>query len=206
MCTFIVNIKGRGGHSSEPHKTIDPITIANQLCGALNMLIPREVNPESFATMTVGVINAGTASNIIPETAELQISIRTLSPEAYDHLMKRVPEVIEHYVKAWRGDFEVRIMTTPSTVCDGEFSDELFPFIAEIVGADNIMTVPPMKGAEDFGYVTKLAPSLYAMLGAGKPGSYPLHNPNTVIDEGALAIGTAILVNCVLGWLNEHKK
>ena len=78
MATFIIKIQGKGGHSSEPQKTVDPVNIANQLCGALNMLIPREVDPEAFATMTVGALNGGKASNIIPDTAEIMVSFRTL--------------------------------------------------------------------------------------------------------------------------------
>ena len=71
MATFIISIQGKGGHSSEPQKTVDPVNIATQVCSALNMLIPREVDPEAFATMTVGALNGGRASNIIPDTAPL---------------------------------------------------------------------------------------------------------------------------------------
>ena len=105
MATFIVSIQGKGGHSSEPQKTIDPVNIATQVCSALNVLIPREVDPEAFATMTVGALNGGRASNIIPDTAEIMVSFRTLSPEAYDHLSERIPEILDHYIKAWRGTY-----------------------------------------------------------------------------------------------------
>ena len=95
MATFIISIQGKGGHSSEPQKTVDPVNIATQVCSALNMLIPREVDPEAFATMTVGALNGGRASNIIPDTAELMVSFRTLSPEAYDPLLVRLPEILD---------------------------------------------------------------------------------------------------------------
>ena len=204
MATFIISIQGKGGHSSGPQKTVDPVNIATQVCSALNMLIPREVDPEAFATMTVGALNGGRASNIIPDTAEIMVSFRTLSPEAYDHLLVRIPEILDHYVSAWHGTYTTRVLKTPSTVCDAAFSEEIVPFAAEILGAENVRPVPPMKGAEDFGHVTRLVPGFYAFMGAGSPEGYPLHNPNMVLDESAFALGTAILVNSAVGWLTRH--
>ena len=204
MATFIISIQGKGGHSSEPQKTIDPVNIATQVCSALNMLIPREVDPEAFATMTVGALNGGHASNIIPDTAEIMVSFRTLSPEAYDHLIERIPEILDHYVAAWHGTYTTRVLKTPSTVCNPEFSAELVPFVEEILGQGNVKPVPPMKGAEDFGHVTRLVPGFYAFMGAGAPDHYPLHNPNMVLDESALPLGAAILANCAVEWLNKH--
>ncbi|MEG2119453.1 MAG: M20 family metallopeptidase, partial [Pseudoflavonifractor sp.] len=192
MATFLVNIQGKGGHSSEPHKTIDPLNIADQICHGLNLLIPREVDPEAFATLTVGALRSGTASNIIPDTADLMISFRTLSPDAYEHLMVRIPELLDHYVKAWRGTYEVRILKTPSTVCNPEFSAELIPFATQILGKEQICAIPPMKGAEDFGGVTREVPGFYAHLGAGSAESAPLHNPNLMLDERAFALGSAL--------------
>lgn len=204
MATFVISIKGRGGHSSEPQKTIDPVNIATQLCSALNLIIPREVDPEAFATLTVGSLHGGHASNIIPETAEIMVSFRTLSPQAYDHMVERVPEIIDHYVKAWRGTYEIRTLKTPSTVCDPVFSQELVPFAAQILGEENIKPVPPMKGAEDFGHVTRQVPGFYAFMGAGTPGGYPLHNPNMLLDESSFVLGSAVLANCAIEWLKKH--
>lgn len=204
MATFIVSIQGKGGHSSEPQKTVDPVNIANQVCSALNMLIPREVDPEVFATLTVGALNGGRASNIIPDTAEIMVSFRTLSPETYDHLTERIPEILDHYIKAWRGTYQVRVLKTPSTVCDPEFSAEIASYAGEIVGGENVRPVPPMKGAEDFGHVTRHVPGFFAFMGTGKPDGYPLHSPNMVLDENGFAIGTAILANSAAEWLRRH--
>ena len=105
---------------------------------------------------------------------------------------------------AWHGTYSVRALKTPSTVCDPDFSAELVPYVEEILGAGNVKPVPPMKGAEDFGHVTRLVPGFYAFMGAGSPEGYPLHNPNMVLDESALPLGSAILANCAVKWLNEH--
>ena len=114
------------------------------------------------------------------------------------------PEILDHYVSAWRGAYTTRVLKTPSTVCDAAFSEEIVPFAAEILGAENVRPVPPMKGAEDFGHVTRLVPGFYAFMGAGSPEGYPLHNPNMVLDESAFALGAAILVNSAVGWLTRH--
>ena len=204
MATFLISIHGQGGHSSEPQKTVDPVHIATQVAAALNLIIPREVDPEAFATLTVGALNGGRASNIIPDSAELMVSFRTLSPPAYDHLVARIPEILEHYVAAWRGTYDVRVLKTPSTVCDPVFSQEIVPFAAQVLGADSIRPVPPMKGAEDFGHVTKHVPGFYAFLGAGAPEGYPLHNPNMLLDEDAFVLGSAVLANCAVEWLRSR--
>ena len=84
----------------------------------------------------------------------IMVSLRTLSPEAYDHLLVRIPEILDHYVSAWRGAYTTRVLQTPSTVCDAAFSEEIVPFAAEILGAEKTSgPSPPMKGAEDFGHV-----------------------------------------------------
>lgn len=205
MATFQITIHGKGGHSSEPHKTIDPLNVAQQICGALNMLIPREVDPEAFATMTVGAFNSGTASNIVPDSAEVKVSFRTLSTEAYDHLVKRIPEIFEHYTAAWHTTYSTIVLQTPSTVCSPDFSREIVPFAEEILGSGSLKLVPPAKSAEDFGYVTQQVPSFFGFLGAGAPGNYPLHNPNMVLDEKVFASGAAILANSAYEWLKLHR-
>lgn len=204
MATYIVRIQGKGGHSSEPQKTVDPVLIASQLTNALNLIVPQEVDPETYVTLTVGMLKSGSASNIIPDQAELGISFRTRTPEVYEHLLKRIPEVVEHYVKAWRGTYELMELKTPSTICDPAFSQEIVASAAEILGAENIEPQPPFAGTEDFAYVSQRVPSFYAQLGAGRPDNYPMHNPNMVLDEAALPIGSAILAHAAVEWLGRH--
>lgn len=101
--TFILKIKGKGGHSSQPQLCVDPLMIMNQVYQAVNLLVTRETDPAAMVALTCGVAKGGTAVNIIPEEAQLHIGVRTLNMEAAEHLKKRIPEVIDHYVKAWRG-------------------------------------------------------------------------------------------------------
>lgn len=202
--TFIVKIKGKGGHSSQPQLCVDPLMIMNQIYQAVNLLAGREADPSATVALTCGVAKGGTAVNIIPNEAELHIGVRTLDVEAGEHLTRRIPELIDHYVKAWRGEYELTVFHTPCTYSDGELCRELLPYIGEITGEDALRQIPPMSGTEDFGYVTRNVPGMFVFLGAGKPGNAPLHSPLMVLDEDALPIGAAIHANAAVSWLNAH--
>ena len=204
--SFIVNIQGKGGHSSTPQLSIDPLMIANQIYTAANMLMTREVDPKATATLSAGVLRSGTAVNILPDTATLQMGMRTYDKEARAHILERLPQIIDHYVKAWRGDYELVTFNCPCTYTDDTVSHELLPAIAEIVGEENISNTGPMAGTEDFSYVAEAVPSMFICLGAGGPDQYPHHNPRMVLDESVFFQGAAIHANCAMEWLNKHGK
>ena len=203
--TFILKITGKGGHSSQPLLCVDPLMIMNQVYQAVNLLLTRETDPAAMATLTCGVAQGGTAVNIIPDTAELHIGIRTLDVEASEHLRKRVPEIIDFYVKAWRGDYELTTFHTPCTYTDEKLCRELVPYIQEIAGTDKLKQIPPMTGTEDFGYITQEVPGMFLFLGAGKPGNAPLHNAHMVLDEEVFSEGAAIYANVAVSWLRGNK-
>lgn len=203
--TFIVKIRGQGGHSSAPHLTVDPVMIANQLYMALNLLPGRETDPRETVALTIGRLAGGSAANIIPDGAEMQIGVRTFNMEIRDHLAKRIPEMIEHIVKAWRGDYEMNIFYCPLTYNSPELCGELLPFINEAAGAENVREESkPMAGTEDFGYISQRIPSMFLWLGAGKRGSAPLHNPAMILDESVFWKGSSILANCAAEWLAKR--
>ena len=204
--SFIVNIQGKGGHSSTPQLSIDPLMIANQIYTAANMLMTREVDPKATATLSAGVLRSGTAVNILPDTATLQMGMRTYDKEARAHILERLPQIIDHYVKAWRGDYELVTFNCPCTYTDDTVSHELLPYIGEIVGDGNIEMTGPMAGTEDFSYVAEAVPSMFICLGAGGPDQYPHHNPRMVLDESVFFKGAAIHANCAMEWLNKHGK
>lgn len=204
--TFIVNIRGKGGHSSAPHECVDPLMIMNQLYQAVNLLAAREVDPEAMVALTCGVAKGGTAVNIIPETAQLQIGVRTLDVKSRKHLLERIPQIIDAYVKAWRGDYELTCFHTPNTYSDDEFCDALLPYIREVVGPDNVIAAPPMKATEDFGYITEQVPGMYLSLGDGEADWAPMHNPWMMLKEEAFAKGAAIYANCAAEWLRLQAK
>ena len=202
--TFILKIRGKGGHSSQPQLCVDPLMIMNQIYQAVNLLATREADPAAMVALTCGVAKGGTAVNIIPDEAELHIGLRTLDVTAADHLKKRIPEIIDHYVKAWNGEYDLTVFHTPCTYSDEELCKELVPAIGDITGADRIRQIPAMTGTEDFGYVTKEVPGMFVFVGAGAPGNAPLHSPKMVLDEDVLPLGAAIYANTAVQWLEKH--
>jgi len=199
MDTFMLKVKGKGGHSSMPHQSIDPNIIASQIYTALNLLPTREISPKETVALTAGRISGGTAANIIPDTADMQIGCRTFNVDVRNHLYMRIPEMIDHYVKAWRGEYDLTIFSTPSTYTNEELCDELLPFIKEVVSGNNVIeNTTPMSGTEDFSYVSEKIPSVFLKLGAGNSNAYPMHNPNMILNEGVFVRGTAIMANCAI--------
>lgn len=206
MDTFIIKIKGKGGHSSTPQECVDPLMIANQLYTTLNLLACREVDPRETVALTAGKCGGGTAANVIPDTAELQVGVRTFQRDVTAHMIRRIPEIVEHTVKMWRGAYEILPFHTPSTFTDEDLCEELKPFIAEVIGDENVTTVPCLAGTEDFGYVSEQVPSMFAYLGVGGPDAAPMHNPSMVVDEDMLPYGAAIHANVAIKWLEQNQR
>lgn len=143
---------------------------------------------------------------MIPDTAEFQVAARTFNRDVTKHLTQRIPEITEHVVKMWRGEYDMISFHTPSAYNDENLCQELEPFIGEIMGADNVVQLPCMAGTEDFGYVGEEVPSMFATIGVGGKDAAPMHNPNMVIDEDMLPYGAALHANVAINWLKNHKK
>ncbi|HJA66152.1 MAG TPA: amidohydrolase [Candidatus Mediterraneibacter cottocaccae] len=202
--SFILKIHGKGGHSSQPQLCVDPLMIMNQVYQAVNLLVTRETDPAAMVALTCGVAKGGTAVNIIPEEAELHIGVRTLDVAAANHLNRRIPELIDHYVKAWGGTYGLTVFHTPCTYTDEKLCRELVPYIGMITGEEKVHQIPPMTGTEDFGYVTENVPGMFVFIGAGAPGNAPLHSPHMVLDEDVLPVGAAVYAMASVSWLEEH--
>lgn len=204
--TFILKVHGKGGHSSQPQLCTDPLMVANQVYQALNVLVGRETDPAAMVALTCGVMKGGTAVNIIPGEAELHIGVRTLDVAAAEHLRQRIPQLIDHYVKAWGAQYDLTVFHTPCTWTDEALCRQLVPALCGIAGQQNVRQIPPMTGTEDFGYVTRDVPGMFAFIGAGKPGNAPLHSPHMVLDEEVLPIGAAVYAQVAASWLNQAGK
>lgn len=200
--TLVVKIRGKGGHTSTPNLCVDPLMIANQVYTAVNLFMTREVSPQVSATLSVGVIRGGTAANIIPSYAEIQMGIRTYENEARAHILERLPQIIDHYVKAWRGEYEIATFNCPCTFTDADLVQELLPAMEPV--ADRILPAPPMSATEDFGYVAEQVPSAFLILGGGGPGAAPLHSSQMILDERAFNKGAALYASCAIHWLQQH--
>lgn len=204
MDTYIVDIQGYGGHSSQPHKTIDANMIMNQLYTSLNLLLTREAAPDASVTFSVGAMSGGTVTNVIPDKAVLQGNMRSYDQETRDHLCKRIPEMIHHVVKAWRGEYSITEFHTPTTYNNPDFIDAIIPALEEIVGAENIFDHGVMSGSEDFSYISQEVPSAFIVLGTGKEGEAPVHNPRMHQNEEMFKYGAALHANVAIEWLKQQ--
>lgn len=202
---FFLKVQGKGGHSSEPHKAIDPLMIVNSVYMHLNSLVGKEVDPKEMAVLVVGKMGGGTAANIIPDNAHLDATLRTYNPDVRNHLFKRIPEIIDATVKMMRGTYELETISTPALYNDESLCERIAPFVKEVLGEQNLeVNKDPLAGTEDFSYISNLVPTMFMWAGANGLGdcNYPLHNPNVVLDEGVIPLGVAVVVNAAINWIN----
>jgi hippurate hydrolase len=206
MDTYIIEVQGNGGHSSQPHKTIDANMIMNQLYTSLNLLFTREVDPTSSVTFSIGAMGGGTVTNVIPDKAVLQGNMRSYDQQTRDHLCGRIPEMIDHVVKAWRGNYAIVDFHTPTTYNDPNLLDEIMPALEEIVGVDYVTDLGTLGGSEDFSHISQAVPSAFVVLGTGKEGEAPVHNPRMHQKEEIFKYGAALHANVAMEWLKAQRK
>lgn len=196
---FQVTVTGKGGHASAPHNAIDPVPAAAAMVGALQTMITRQVSVFEPAVLTVGRIAAGTTNNIIPEFAELEGTIRTLSERTRALVRAELPKVCEHVGAAHGCKVSADIEPGyPVTVNDDESAAAFLRLSAEVLGADRAERMPdPIMGAEDFSYVLQRIPGTFAFVGACPPGvdptaAAPNHSNRARHDESAMPTGVAM--------------
>lgn len=204
MDTYIIEIQGNGGHSSQPHKTIDANMIMNQLYTSLNLLLTREADPRANVTFSIGAMGGGTVTNIIPDKASLQGNMRSFDQKTRDHLCNRIPEMIDHIVKAWRGEYTYTDFHTPTTFNDPDFIDDIMPSLETIMGKSNIVDEGTLGGSEDFSHISQAVPSGFVVLGTGKEGEAPVHNPRMHQNESVFKYGAALHANVAMEWLKSQ--
>ncbi|WP_030761512.1 M20 metallopeptidase family protein [Streptomyces sp. NRRL F-2664] len=194
-----VTVRGRGGHASAPHRALDPVPVACAIVQALQTLVTRTVDVFDPAVVTVASIHAGTAPNVIPETAEIHGTFRTLTP-ATRHLVRDGITRIAHHVAAAHGARADVTLTEgyPPVVNDPARTAALHDAAATLLGPRRVHHLAePIMGAEDFSYVLQQVPGAMAFLGACPPGTAPEHAPDihcdrVVFDEDAMATGAAV--------------
>lgn len=194
-----VAVTGRGGHASAPQHAVDPVPAAAAMVGAIQTVLTRTVNVFDPAVVTITRIAAGTSSNIIPENAELEGTIRALSEHTRNKVHEEVRRVCEHVAAAYGCTCEVEIEHGyPVTVNDDEVGPRVIEIARRVLGDSHAETMPdPMMGAEDFSYVLDKVPGAMAFVGACPPGSEPdtapaNHSNRVVFDESAMVHGVAL--------------
>ncbi|WP_326806513.1 MULTISPECIES: M20 family metallopeptidase [unclassified Streptomyces] len=195
---FRVVVRGRGGHASAPHDTADPVPVACETVLALQTAMTRRVAAADAAVLTVSGLSAGSLPGVIPETAELTGTLRTVSASTREFLHTLLVQVADGVAAAHGVRAEVVIeQGYPPTVNDAGFTDFVLRAAADVLGPGRARVLPdPGMTAEDFSYVLNEVPGALAFLGACPPGLAPerapaLHSSRADIDEGALAAGIA---------------
>jgi hippurate hydrolase len=205
--TIQVVVHGEGGHASAPHDCLDPIPIACEIVQAFQTMVTRRVHVFDPAVVTVAKIEAGTTRNVIPETASLLGTVRTVSEATRERVLEGVRRVAEGVAAAHGARVDVEITRGyPPTVNDADFARFVLETARELLGPDRALTANnPMMGAEDFSYVLQRVPGTMANLGT-RPDSgpaYPNHSNRMLLNESALATGVAMHAAVALRFLER---
>ena len=193
-------VSGNGGHAAMPHLTVDPVVTGSKIVVELQTLVSRELDPLESGVISITMANAGSATNVIPSSMELQGTIRSLTSDGITRLQQRVREVAEAIAMANRCIAEVTFPGNdfPPTVNDGECWELGRISAGEILGEERVSEMGSIMGGEDFSYYTQVIPGCFSFLGVGNPeigAVYGVHHPKFKVDEDALSLGTAIHVN-----------
>lgn len=207
---FKITVKGKGAHGAYPHSAIDPINIGVHIYLALEALIAREADPGKSCVLTIGNFSAGSAANIIPDTALLQGTIRTNDKTSRELLVRRMKECAAKTAEVYGGSAEIEMISqVPPLVCDPKLTEEIVGYMEEM-GIPGLTPCPGIStsASEDFATIAEKVPSTFMYLSAGyldERGDYPAHNPKVQFNEDACPIGASCLAHCAAQWLKNNK-
>ena len=195
--TVIIDIDGRGGHGAVPHKAIDPVVVCANVVLALQTIVSRNVPPLDMAIVTVGAIHSGDAPNVIPQTAQMRLSVRALRPEVRDLLQERITALVHAQASAYgataRIDYQRRYPVLVNDVAMTEFAQDV---ARDWLGVDGLIhDMAPLTGSEDFSFLLERCAGSYLIIGNGDgEGGCMVHNPGYDFNDDCLATGAAYWV------------
>ncbi len=204
---FRCTVFGKGGHGAMPHQTIDSIVVAAQIINALQTIVARNVNPIDSAVVTVGELHAGTAENVIADTAWMRGTVRYFNPELKSLFHQRVEQIIAGICQSHGARYDLDYWSLyPPVINDGSIA-ELVRSVAQEVVETPVGVVPECQtmGGEDMSYFLQEVPGCYFFLGSANPEkglAYPHHHPRFDFDETVLAMGVEMFVRCVEKFCN----
>ena len=206
---FRIKIKGKGSHGAYPERSIDPVNIAVHIYLALEAIVARELTSTQASVMTVGILRAGDAYNIIPETAELQGSIRSESPEQRELLVRRMKEAARGVAETYNGTAEVEMIAeVPPLICNPQVTQKFVGYMKELEVPGQAEAAGIRAAAsDDFACVLERIPGAYIYLSAGFPDrpATQQHSPDVLFNEEVFRFGPAYLAHCATRWLEEEE-
>jgi hippurate hydrolase len=204
---FKITIHGKGCHAALPHNGIDPVLVACQMVQAFQTIISRNKKPVDAGVISVTMINAGEATNVVSDQCELQGTVRTFSLEVLDMIEQRMRDVAAHTSAAFGATCTFEFARNyPPTINHPAEANFARAVMADIVGADNVLAQEPTMGAEDFSYMLQAKPGAYCFIGNGDgvhreighgEGPCTLHNPNYDFNDALIPLGATYWVKLV---------
>ena len=201
--TVNITIHGKGGHAARPHMAVDPILVAGSLVVALQSIVSRSIDPNETAVVTIGSLHSGHASNVIPETARLEMSVRSFDAGVRKILEERIRTLVEHHATGYGAQAEIEYVPGyPVLVNHDQETAFALSVAKELLGEENVIdNLPPISGSEDFAYFLQQKPGCFLRLGNGD--SAALHNPAYNFNDQSLTFGAAYWTRLVERYLAE---
>jgi amidohydrolase len=212
---FKITIRGKGSHAALPHYGVDPVPIACEMVQAFQTVISRNKKPIDAGVISVTMIHAGEATNVVPDSCELQGTVRTFTLEVLDLIEKRMKQIAEHLCAAHDATCEFEFVRnyppTINSAAEAEFARQV---MASIVGEQNVEVQEPTMGAEDFAYMLQAKPGAYCFIANGDGshremghggGPCMLHNPSYDFNDELIPLGATYWVRLAETWLAKDR-
>lgn len=212
---FHIVIRGKGSHAALPHNGIDPVPVACQMVQAFQTIITRNKKPVDAGVISVTMIHTGEATNVVPDSCEIQGTVRTFTYEVLDLIERRMQEIAEHTCAAFGATCEFQFHRNyPPTVNHPAETAFVREVLAGIVGADQVLVQEPTMGAEDFAYMLQARPGCYIFIANGEGahreighggGPCTLHNPSYDFNDDLIPLGATYWVRLAEQWLSQPR-
>ncbi len=208
---FKITVHGKGGHAALPHNSVDPIPVASALVQGFQTIISRNKKPVDAGVISVTMIHAGEATNVIPDSCELQGTVRTFTTEVLDMVEKRMKDMAVSLSESYGAtcDFEF-VRNYPPTINSAKEAEFARQVMTDIVGEKNVIAQEPTMGGEDFAYMLQAKPGCYVFIANGDgshremghgAGPCMLHNPSYDFNDDLIPLGATYWVRLAEAWL-----
>jgi amidohydrolase len=203
--SFNLHIQGKGTHGGRPNEGVDPILAGAHFLTAVQSIVSRNLKPTEPAVVTIGKFQAGNVGNVIPETAELEGTVRALSEETRSQIIERLEQLREGMDRSFGVQSVLEFQQgVPVCLNDPEVSGFLYRVAVDLLGAEQVLYLQPAMGAEDFALFAQKRPSAIFRLGCGSPkkAAYaPLHSPHFQLEESCLMVGVRLFTEAARRFL-----
>jgi hippurate hydrolase len=192
---FIITLSGRGGHAARPHMTIDPVVLGSHVVLALQTIVARRTDPLASAVVSITQFHAGSAHNVIPDTAMLSGTVRTLRPDVQDEVERLIPQIVNATCAAHGATAEIDYKRGyPPVVNDADAAERAARAGEKLLGAGRVLRErPPTMGGEDFSYMAQAVPGCFVRIGQAEGGKFTtqVHHPKYDFNDTILPIGAS---------------